>query len=57
MFPRGDSRHKQIRRLTDARIAAHLQGIKADVVVGTRPGLNVHLGRPAADPCASGRST
>lgn len=59
VFPRGDSRHKQYSRLTDARIAAHLQAVEVDVVVGTRPGLNVHLeaGRPAADRCASGRST
>ncbi|MFB8107080.1 MULTISPECIES: glycosyltransferase family 4 protein [Streptomyces] len=45
VFPRGDSRHKQYSRLTDARIAAHLQGLEADVVVGTRPGLNVHISR------------
>ncbi|XUZ29189.1 glycosyltransferase family 4 protein [Streptomyces sp. RMIT01] len=45
VFPRGDSRHQQYSRLTDARIAAHLQGVEADVVVGTRPGLNVHLSR------------
>lgn len=45
VFPRGDSRHKQYSRLTDARIAAHLRAVEADVVVGTRPGLNVHLSR------------
>lgn len=45
VFPRGDSRHKQYSRLTDARIAAHLQAVEADVVVGTRPGLNVHISR------------
>ncbi|GAB2947403.1 MULTISPECIES: glycosyltransferase family 4 protein [unclassified Streptomyces] len=45
VFPRGDSRYQQYSRLTDARIAAHLQGVEADVVVGTRPGLNVHLSR------------
>ncbi|WP_432152680.1 glycosyltransferase family 4 protein [Streptomyces sp. bgisy029] len=45
VFPRGDSRHKQYSRLTDARIAAHLQSLEADVVVGTRPGLNVHISR------------
>ncbi|NED27890.1 glycosyltransferase family 4 protein, partial [Streptomyces anulatus] len=45
VFPRGDSRHKQYSRLTDTRIAAHLQAVEADVVVGTRPGLNVHLSR------------
>ncbi|MCX4822089.1 glycosyltransferase family 4 protein [Streptomyces sp. NBC_01142] len=45
VFPRGDGRHKQYSRLTDARIAAHLGAIEADVVVGTRPGLNVHIAR------------
>ncbi|MER0427923.1 MULTISPECIES: glycosyltransferase family 4 protein [Streptomyces] len=45
VFPHGDSRHKQYSRLTDARIAAHLQALEADVVVGTRPGLNVHISR------------
>ena len=47
VFPRGDSRHKQYSRLTDARIANHLQSLEADVVVGTRPGLNVHISRQA----------
>ncbi|MFC9247965.1 glycosyltransferase family 4 protein [Streptomyces sp. NPDC057136] len=47
VFPRGDSRHKQYSRLTDARIADHLQSLEADVVVGTRPGLNVHISRQA----------
>ncbi|MFF3327205.1 glycosyltransferase family 4 protein [Streptomyces sp. NPDC002889] len=45
VFPRGDGRHKQYSRLTDARIAAHLASVDADVVVGTRPGLNVHIAR------------
>ncbi|NUK50968.1 glycosyltransferase family 4 protein [Streptomyces lunaelactis] len=45
VFPRGDGRHKQYSRLTDARIAAHLRSLQADVVVGTRPGLNVHIAR------------
>ncbi|MEV1049432.1 glycosyltransferase [Streptomyces sp. NPDC049916] len=45
VFPRGDTRHRQYSRLTDARIAAHLRTVEADVVVGTRPGLNVHLSR------------
>ncbi|MFG3508320.1 glycosyltransferase family 4 protein [Streptomyces sp. NPDC047821] len=47
VFPRGDGRWKQYSRLTDARIAAHLKGLQADVVVGTRPGLNVHIARQA----------
>ncbi|MEU0275722.1 glycosyltransferase family 4 protein [Streptomyces sp. NPDC006307] len=45
VFPRGDGRWKQYSRLTDARIAAHLKALEADVVVGTRPGLNVHIAR------------
>ncbi|MFI2373228.1 glycosyltransferase family 4 protein [Streptomyces sp. NPDC018833] len=47
VFPRGDGRHKQYSRLTDLRIEAHLQSLDADVVVGTRPGLNVHIARQA----------
>ncbi|MFF9865540.1 glycosyltransferase family 4 protein [Streptomyces sp. NPDC013953] len=47
VFPRGDGRWKQYSRLTDARIAAHLKTLQADVVVGTRPGLNVHIARQA----------
>uniref|UniRef100_A0AAU2VBM5 D-inositol 3-phosphate glycosyltransferase n=1 Tax=Streptomyces sp. NBC_00003 TaxID=2903608 RepID=A0AAU2VBM5_9ACTN len=45
VFPRGDGRHSQYSRLTDARIGAHLRAIEADVVIGTRPGLNVHIAR------------
>ncbi|WP_433548343.1 glycosyltransferase family 4 protein [Streptomyces sp. CA-294286] len=47
VFPTGDGRHPQYSRLTDERIGAHLQRLKADVVVGTRPGLNVHMARQA----------
>ncbi|MFD4373088.1 glycosyltransferase [Streptomyces sp. NPDC058486] len=47
VFPRGDGRWKQYSALTDARIGDHLRGVRADVVVGTRPGLNVHLARQA----------
>ncbi|MGW7289465.1 glycosyltransferase family 4 protein [Streptomyces sp. NPDC054847] len=47
VFPRGDGRHRQYSRLTDIRIAAHLATLDADVVVGTRPGLNVHIARQA----------
>ncbi|MEU0149804.1 glycosyltransferase family 4 protein [Streptomyces sp. NPDC006288] len=47
VFPRGDTRHRQYSRLTDARIAAHLGTMEADVVVGTRPGLNIHISRQA----------
>ncbi|WP_030751329.1 glycosyltransferase [Streptomyces griseus] len=47
VFPRGDGRWTQYSALTDARIGAHLGGVEADVLVGTRPGLNVHLARQA----------
>ncbi|MFG2719217.1 glycosyltransferase family 4 protein [Streptomyces sp. NPDC048416] len=45
VFPRGDGRHRQYSRLTDARIRTHLRETEADVVIGTRPGLNVHIAR------------
>ncbi|MFF3289917.1 glycosyltransferase family 4 protein [Streptomyces sp. NPDC003023] len=47
VFPRGDGRHRQYSRLTDKRIGAHLASLDADIVVGTRPGLNVHIAREA----------
>ncbi|MFB6816915.1 glycosyltransferase [Streptomyces sp. NPDC056347] len=47
VFPRGDSRYRQYSRLSDARVAEHLRSLEADVVVGTRPGLNVHITRQA----------
>ncbi|MFF8847812.1 glycosyltransferase family 4 protein [Streptomyces sp. NPDC015127] len=47
VFPRGDGRHRQYSRLTDLRIGAHLASLEADVVVGTRAGLNVHIARQA----------
>ncbi|BCL31654.1 glycosyltransferase family 4 protein [Streptomyces aurantiacus] len=45
VFPRGEIRYDQYSALTDRRIAEHLSTVEADVVVGTRPGLNVHLAR------------
>ncbi|WP_407565538.1 glycosyltransferase family 4 protein [Streptomyces sp. 184] len=45
VFARGDRRYQQYSRLTDARIGAYLRSVDADVVVGTRPGLNVHIAR------------
>ncbi|NML54451.1 glycosyltransferase family 4 protein [Streptomyces sp. R302] len=47
VFPRGDGRWKQYSALTDARIGDLLRGVAADVLVGTRPGLNVQLVRQA----------
>ncbi|GAA2310352.1 glycosyltransferase family 4 protein [Streptomyces kunmingensis] len=45
VFPRHEGRYDQYSALTDRRIAEHLGSVDADVVVGTRPGLNVHLAR------------
>ncbi|MFJ3229104.1 glycosyltransferase family 4 protein [Streptomyces sp. NPDC086783] len=45
VFPRAEGRYEQYSALTDRRIAEHLASVEADVVVGTRPGLNVHLAR------------
>lgn len=47
MFPAGDRRCHAYSRLTDERIGRHLAELDADVVVGTRPGLNVHIARQA----------
>lgn len=43
VFPAAEYRHHQYSELTDRRIAESLAGTAADVVIGTRPGLNVHL--------------
>ncbi|MFI5755939.1 glycosyltransferase family 4 protein [Streptomyces sp. NPDC051569] len=48
LFPRGEGRYRQYSRLTDARIDACLRSLDADVVIGTRPGLNVHIARRAS---------
>ncbi|MER6090141.1 glycosyltransferase family 4 protein [Streptomyces bluensis] len=45
VFPRAEGRYEQYSALTDRRIAEHLATVEADVVVGTRPGLNAHLAR------------
>jgi glycosyltransferase involved in cell wall biosynthesis len=43
VFPASEYRYDQYSELTDERIATELAGLDADVVIGTRPGLNVHL--------------
>ncbi|MFC7263304.1 glycosyltransferase family 4 protein [Streptomyces lutosisoli] len=43
VFPRAEYRYLQYSELTDQRIGGCLATIDADVVIGTRPGLNVHL--------------
>ncbi|SPF06845.1 putative poly(glycerol-phosphate) alpha-glucosyltransferase [Streptomyces sp. MA5143a] len=44
-FPTADKRHRQYSRLTDRRVRDYLTGCDADVVIGTRPGLNVYVSR------------
>ncbi|MEU6254507.1 glycosyltransferase family 4 protein [Streptomyces sp. NPDC047043] len=43
VFPRAEYRYGQYSELTDRRIGECLAAIDADAVIGTRPGLNVHL--------------
>ncbi|MFG2136974.1 glycosyltransferase family 4 protein [Streptomyces sp. NPDC048650] len=45
VFPAAEGRFAQYSELTDHRIAQHLRRTEADVVLGTRPGLNVHIAR------------
>jgi len=43
IYPPGDTRTEQFHRLTDLRVARFLAESDADVIVGTRPGLNVYV--------------
>ncbi|MFG3255078.1 glycosyltransferase family 4 protein [Streptomyces sp. NPDC048172] len=45
VFPVADGQYARHSALTDRRIGAYLARTDADVVVGTRPGLNVHVAR------------
>lgn len=45
VFPASDGRHPQYSALTDRRIGEYLATTRADVVIGTRPGLNAHIAR------------
>ncbi|MEU7723429.1 glycosyltransferase family 4 protein [Streptomyces tibetensis] len=47
VFPPAEYRHHQYSELTDRRIGECLERLDADVVIGTRPGLNVHIARQA----------
>ncbi|MER5969982.1 glycosyltransferase family 4 protein [Streptomyces sp. NPDC002055] len=47
VFPQAEGRYQQYSELTDQRIARHLRTVDADVLVGTRPGINVHIARQA----------
>ncbi|MFG3259772.1 glycosyltransferase family 4 protein [Streptomyces sp. NPDC048172] len=45
VFPSAERRYGQYSRLHDLRAQAYLRDVTADVVIGTRPGLNVYLAR------------
>ncbi|MFG1664376.1 glycosyltransferase family 4 protein [Streptomyces sp. Y7] len=49
VFPAAEYRYGQYSELTDRRIGECLAQTDADVVIGTRPGLNVHLARQAPE--------
>ncbi|RPK68422.1 putative poly(glycerol-phosphate) alpha-glucosyltransferase [Streptomyces sp. ADI96-02] len=49
VFPSSEYRYRQYSALTDERIGEALASLDADVVVGTRPGLNVHLALQAPE--------
>lgn len=45
VFPAAEKRYKQYSRLTDQRAQEYLRTCDADVIIGTRPGVNVYLAR------------
>ncbi|WP_244409143.1 glycosyltransferase [Stackebrandtia nassauensis] len=45
VYPAGDTRAGEFNRLTDKRVAEFLGDCGSDVIVGTRPGLNVYVAR------------
>ncbi|GAA3547291.1 glycosyltransferase family 4 protein [Streptomyces osmaniensis] len=49
VFPAAEYRYGQYSELTDLRIGECLAQTEAEVVIGTRPGLNVHLARQAPE--------
>ncbi|MCQ8188050.1 glycosyltransferase family 4 protein [Streptomyces rugosispiralis] len=45
VFPAAEKRYEQYSRLTDQRAREYLRNCEADVIIGTRPGINVYLAR------------
>jgi glycosyltransferase involved in cell wall biosynthesis len=45
VFPVAEKRYRQYSRLTDRRAEDYLRRCDADVIIGTRPGVNVYLAR------------
>lgn len=50
VYPSCDGPYKLCSALVDARIEAYLRDTDADVVIGTRPGINVYLARYGSAP-------
>ncbi|MEV6841439.1 glycosyltransferase family 4 protein [Streptomyces sp. NPDC051133] len=44
-FPTAEKRYHQYSRLSDQRVEQYLKDSNADVIIGTRPGINVYLAR------------
>jgi glycosyltransferase involved in cell wall biosynthesis len=44
-FPTAEKRHEQYSVLADVRVEEYLRACDADVVIGTRPGINVYVAR------------
>ncbi|MGW1028226.1 glycosyltransferase family 4 protein [Streptomyces sp. NPDC002577] len=45
VFPAAEKRYRQYSSLTDQRAEQYLRACDADVIIGTRPGVNVYLAR------------
>jgi glycosyltransferase involved in cell wall biosynthesis len=45
VFPSAEKRYHQYSRLTDQRVERYLEAADSDVIIGTRPGINVYLAR------------
>ncbi|MGW7695668.1 glycosyltransferase family 4 protein [Streptomyces asiaticus] len=45
VFPTAEKRYEQYSRLNDQRAREYLRSCDADVIIGTRPGINVYLAR------------
>ncbi|WCN83028.1 glycosyltransferase [Micromonospora sp. LH3U1] len=49
LIPKSEEFHSQYSRLTDERMIGYLRSTVADVIVGTRPGLNIAVARHGPD--------
>ena len=49
VFPAAEARYHQYSTMTDERVAAHFRQNAPDVLIGTRPGLNVYVARFAPE--------